>query len=208
MNAGMENAGPAATGPEQRPSPGGPRSARQFPWTKAEDALLGKNTDREVAERLNRTVAGVRDRRKHLGLRAASQPPQPVHMEREPRDGYAHLFATKSDREIRALLGWSFQRIHARRRQLARGKVRKLQPECARQTPSLGHSLSQSALRNLAARRTDVAGDDARRGGGLAHGPFRAQRSPGQGQTTHSQRTAGGAGLAAGRGIPARHGGG
>src|SRR5437870_13709024 len=40
------------------------RSARQFPWTKEEDALLGEFTDREVAGKLNRTIGAVRDRRK------------------------------------------------------------------------------------------------------------------------------------------------
>src|SRR5437867_7713365 len=105
------------------------RSARQFPWTKEEDALLGKLTDREVAGKLNRTLSGVRDRRKFLGKAAVGHAPQPFRMEREPRDRYARLFATKSNQELRAILGWSHKRIHTRRRQLAAGKVRKLQPE-------------------------------------------------------------------------------
>ena len=105
------------------------RSARQFPWTKEEDALLGKFTDREVAEKLNRTLYGVRDRRKFLGKPAVGHAPQPFRMEREPRDRYARLFVTKSNQELRAILGWSYKRIHTRRRQLAGGKVRKLQPE-------------------------------------------------------------------------------
>lgn len=106
-----------------------PRSARQFPWTKEEDALLGKLTDREVAEKLNRTLGAVRDRRKFLGKAAVGHAPQPFRMEREPRDSYARLFATKSNQELRAILGWSYKRIHTRRRQLAGGKVRKQQPE-------------------------------------------------------------------------------
>ena len=105
------------------------RSARRFPWTKEEDALLGKLTDREVAEKLNRTLGGVRDRRKFLGKPAVGHAPQPFRMEREPRDRYARLFATKSNQELRAILGWSYNRIHTRRRQLAGGKVRKQQPE-------------------------------------------------------------------------------
>src|SRR6266542_3018291 len=105
------------------------RSARQFPWTKEEDALLGRFTDREVAEKLNRTLGGVRDRRKFLGKQAVGHAPQPFRMEREPRDRYARLFATKSNQELRAILGWSYKRIHTRRRQLVGGKVRKLQPE-------------------------------------------------------------------------------
>ncbi len=107
----------------------GPRSARQFPWTKEEDALLGKLTDRDVAEKLNRTLSGVRDRRKFLGKPAVGHAPQPFHMGREPRDRYARLFVTKSNQELRAILGWSYKRIHTRRRQLAGGKVRKLRPE-------------------------------------------------------------------------------
>jgi hypothetical protein len=106
-----------------------PRSARRFPWTKDEDALLGKLTDREVAEKLNRTLSGVRDRRKFLGKTAVGFAPQPLRMERETRDRYSHLFATKSNQELRAILGWSYKRIHTRRRQLAGGKVRKQQPE-------------------------------------------------------------------------------
>lgn len=94
-----------------------------------EDALLGKLTDGEVAEKLNRTLSAVRDRRKFLGKPAVGYAPQPFRMEREPRDRYARLFATKSNQELRAILGWSHKRIHTRRRQLADGKVRKQQPE-------------------------------------------------------------------------------
>lgn len=107
----------------------GLRSAREFPWTREEDALLGKIHDREVAEKLNRTLSAVRDRRKFLGKSAVGHAPAPFRIEREPRDRYAHLFATKSDHELRAILGWSHKRIHTRRRQLAGGKITKLQPE-------------------------------------------------------------------------------
>lgn len=113
----------------RRASPEEPRSARKFPWTKEEDALLGKLSDREVAEKLNRTLYGVRDRRKFLGKTAINHAPQPFRIEREPRDRYARLFAAKSDRELRAILGWSDKQIQTRRRQLAGGKVRKLEPE-------------------------------------------------------------------------------
>jgi hypothetical protein len=106
-----------------------PRSARLFPWTKAEDALLGRLTDREVAEKLNRTLGGVRDRRKFLGKPAVHRGQAPLRMEREPRDHHARLFAAKSNRELHAILGWSYKRIRTRRHQLAGGKVRKLQPE-------------------------------------------------------------------------------
>lgn len=91
--------------------------------------MLGKFTDREVAEKLNRTLGGVRDRRKFLGKPAVGYAPQPFRMECEPRDHYARLFTTKSNRELRAILGWSYKRIRTRRRQLAGGSVRKLQPE-------------------------------------------------------------------------------
>jgi hypothetical protein len=105
------------------------RSARQFPWVKEEDALLGKFTDREVAERLHRTLLAVRDRRHFLGKPAAGHAPQPFRMEREPHDHYSHLFATKTNRELRAILGWSYERILKMRRQLAGGKARKKQPD-------------------------------------------------------------------------------
>src|SRR6266404_3826859 len=105
------------------------RSARKFPWTKEEDALLGKITDRELAEKLNRTLYCVRGRRKFLGKAAVGYAPQPFRMEQEPRDRYARLFASKSNQELRAILGWTYKRIQTRRRQLAGGKVRKLQPE-------------------------------------------------------------------------------
>ncbi|HTV39279.1 MAG TPA: hypothetical protein VMF08_01780 [Candidatus Sulfotelmatobacter sp.] len=104
------------------------RSAREFPWTKDEDALLGKSRDRDVAERLNRTLGAVRDRRRLLGIAAVGQAPQAFYRQREPRDGYAHLFATKSNREIHALLGWSYKRIRSRRRQLAAGAGRRRYP--------------------------------------------------------------------------------
>src|SRR6266446_723777 len=121
---------PPPSGPQRKiGKAAGFRSARQFPWTKEEDALLGKFTDREVAEKLNRTLYGVRDRRKFLGKPAVGHAPQPFRMEREPRDGYARLFATKSNQELRAILGWSYKRIHTRRRQLVGGEVRKQQPE-------------------------------------------------------------------------------
>jgi len=120
---------PSSDPPRRSGKAAGTRSARQFPWTKEEDALLGKLTDREVAEKLNRTLSGVRDRRKFLGKPAVGHAPQPFRMEREPRDAYARLFATKSNQELRAILGWSYKRIHTQRRQLAGGKVRKPQPE-------------------------------------------------------------------------------
>ena len=107
----------------------GLRSTRQFPWTKEEDALLGKLTDREVAEKLHRTLLGVRDRRQLLGKPAVGHAPQPFRMEREPHDHYSHLFATKSNRELRAILGWSHERVCKMRLQLAGGKVRKKQPD-------------------------------------------------------------------------------
>src|SRR5262249_34293703 len=71
------------------------RSARKFPWTKEEDALLGKVPDREVAEKFNRTLAGVRDRRRFLGKAAVGRAPANLRYESEPRDGYAELFAAK-----------------------------------------------------------------------------------------------------------------
>src|SRR5690348_10461249 len=78
----------------------GTRSARQFPWTKEEDALLGKLTDREVAEKLNRTLTGVRDRRKYLGIAAKEHAPQDFRIEKAARDRYTRLFATKSNAEL------------------------------------------------------------------------------------------------------------
>jgi hypothetical protein len=50
------------------------RSARQFPWTKEEDALLGKLIDREVSEKLNRSLSAVRGRRSFLGKTAVGFP--------------------------------------------------------------------------------------------------------------------------------------
>jgi hypothetical protein len=105
------------------------RSARQFPWTKEEDALLGKFADREVAEKLRRTLLGVRGRRQFLGKPAVGHSPQPSSIERLPRDHYSHLFSTKSNRELRAILAWSYERILRMRRQLAGGEIRKKQPD-------------------------------------------------------------------------------
>lgn len=88
--------------------------------------MLGKFTDREVAEKLNRTLAGVRDRRKFLGKPAVGHAPQPFRMEREPRDRYARLFAAKSNQELRAILGWSVTNVAWRRKKL--GIAAKVKP--------------------------------------------------------------------------------
>jgi hypothetical protein len=72
----------------------------------------GKFTDYEVAKKLNRTLYGVRDRRSFLGIPALGHAPQALQMESESRDRYFHLFATKSDKELRAILGWTDARIH------------------------------------------------------------------------------------------------
>src|SRR5882672_7033077 len=101
------------------------RTARDFPWTTEEDSLLGKFTDREVAEKLNRTLYCARGRRKFLGIPGVGWGPQPKWAQSEPEDHYAYLFATKSDREIRAMLGWSYKRIRTRRRQLGQGWLSK-----------------------------------------------------------------------------------
>ncbi len=105
------------------------RSVSRFPWTAAEDELVGKLTDGEVARRLHRTLSTVRTRRKFLGRPAVGRGPQPRRMEREPEDHYARLFASKSNAELRAILGWSSNRVRARRRQLASGKIHKLPAE-------------------------------------------------------------------------------
>jgi hypothetical protein len=121
---------PSSSHPQRKTNKAaGFRSARQFPWTKEEDALLGKLIDREVSEKLNRSLSTVRDRRNLLGKTAVGFAPQPLCVEREARDHYARLFATKSNQQLRAMLGWSYRRIQAHRRQLAGGKVRKLPPE-------------------------------------------------------------------------------
>jgi len=101
-----------------------PRSARKFPWTKDEDALLGKISDRELARKLNRTIHAVRGRRKFLGITAIYHAPQPFRMPPEPADGYAKLFASKSDKELKQILGWSYKRIRTRRRRLGERRTR------------------------------------------------------------------------------------
>lgn len=63
----MAPVGPPSSLAPQKANKTGFRSARQFPWTKEEDALPGKLVDREVAEKLNRTLAAVRGRRRLLG---------------------------------------------------------------------------------------------------------------------------------------------
>jgi hypothetical protein len=101
------------------------RPVRQFPWTTEEDALLGKLTDREVTEKFNRTLDAVRSRRRFLARPAVGRAPQPFRMERESRDRYASLFSTKSDKELRAILGWSYARIRTWRRELSAHKLKK-----------------------------------------------------------------------------------
>jgi hypothetical protein len=122
------------TSPPSRPrrepaQAAGFRSARQFPWTKEEDALLGKFTPRKAAGPLNRTLGGARDRQKFLGKPAIGHAPPVFRIEREPRDHYTRLFATKSNREPCTILGRSYKRIRTRRRQLAGGRVKRLRPE-------------------------------------------------------------------------------
>jgi hypothetical protein len=107
----------------------GIRAARQFPWIKEEDALLGKFADREVAEKLHRTLLGVRGRRQFLGKPAVGHAAQPSRVDYGPHDHYSHLFSTRSNRELRAILGWSYERILKMRRQLAGGRIRKKQPD-------------------------------------------------------------------------------
>jgi hypothetical protein len=48
------------------------RSARQFPWTKQDESLLGSMSDREVAERLGIGLAAVKSRRLSRGIEAAN----------------------------------------------------------------------------------------------------------------------------------------
>jgi hypothetical protein len=106
-----------------------PRPAKEFPWTKEEDALLGTVPDRDVAEKLNRKLACVRGRRTMLGKTAFGHAPARLRYEREPRDRYAELFASKSNAELRRILGWTDKRIRTRRRHLAAGHVRNRGPE-------------------------------------------------------------------------------
>ncbi len=122
------------------------RSARQFPWTKEEDALLGSFADREVAEKLNRTLLGVRGRRQFLGKPAVGHAPQPSRVESGPHEHYSHLFSTKSNRELRAILGWSHDRILKMRHQLAGGKARKKQPDWTLEEDQLLGTLPDNLL--------------------------------------------------------------
>ena len=62
--------------------------------------LLGKVTDREVAEKLHRTLTGVRDQRKYLGIAAIACEPQDLRIEKAAGDRYSRLFATKSNVEL------------------------------------------------------------------------------------------------------------
>ena len=50
-----------------------PRSARQFPWTKEEDALLGKFTDEEVARKLGYPVTSSQVKADRWSLESESQ---------------------------------------------------------------------------------------------------------------------------------------
>src|SRR5436189_6195235 len=51
-------------------------------WTTEDDVLLAKFTTHEVAERLDRTLSGVWDRRRFLGKTALGYAPHPCRMER------------------------------------------------------------------------------------------------------------------------------
>jgi len=161
MNALVNNMEPAAEPRTRRENAGGFRSAWRFPWTPAEDALLGKAVDSEVAEKLNRKLGAVRDRRKFLGKPAWNHT-RPAYVEREPRDHYTGLFANKSDRELRALLGWSYRRIHTRRRQLAARKVRQRQPEWTPEEDALLGTMPDAVLARKLGRT--AAAVRARRG--------------------------------------------
>ena len=81
--------------------------------------MLGKFSDPEMAEKLNRTLDAIRSRRRFLARPALGHAPQPFRMESEPRDRYASLFSTKSDKELRAILGWSYTRIRTCRLELS-----------------------------------------------------------------------------------------
>jgi hypothetical protein len=43
------------------------------PWTAAEDALLGTDTDREIGRRIHRSTVAIWNRRKKLGIRIVLQ---------------------------------------------------------------------------------------------------------------------------------------
>src|SRR2546427_6541663 len=71
----------------QRPEGGGKgqrfRYAWTCPWTKEEDALLGKCDDRELVEKLNRTAITIKARRHQLGIPAWNGKPQPLKLDVE-----------------------------------------------------------------------------------------------------------------------------
>jgi len=110
---------PPPSRPPRKPGKAtGFRSARQFPWTKEEDALLGKFEDKELEPRLQRSAASIKARRRQLGIPALNGKPQPL------KPDVMVLLATKSDREFRSILGWSVRKIHDQRHSLARRRVR------------------------------------------------------------------------------------
>ena len=63
-------AGPVGSVAARRSQSGLRDPARRRPWTPEEDRLLGTAGDADIARRLNRTLSGVKSRRKKLNIPA------------------------------------------------------------------------------------------------------------------------------------------
>lgn len=98
MSEGNESLS-AATGEAQ----GHYRDARRFPWTPEEDALLGKDYDRIVAQMLQRTLYCVRGRRKYLGVPGLGGPGKPRTIKEAlqgPRYANYPLWSIEEERQL------------------------------------------------------------------------------------------------------------
>ena len=84
------------------------RPARQFRWTKEEDALLGTMPDERLAKKLSRSVEAVRSRRheKRISLRRTWRPEDD------------RLLGTRPDSQIARLVKWTTSSVSERRRRL------------------------------------------------------------------------------------------
>ena len=125
------------------------RSAWMFPWTKEEDELLGKFNDRELEAKFNRSAASIKSRRHQLGIPALNGKPQSLKLEMPVQ------LDSKSDKELRALLGWSVRKIHQQRRSFPRQRERKSRPWSIEEDRLLGtkpdHTLAKMLVRSTAA---------------------------------------------------------
>ena len=138
----------------ERPRHGRPKHSRfQKAWTKKEEALLGKKSDRAVAELLGRSCFRVRKRRLQLGIGAFQkwEPSCPWTAEEDK------LLGMMPDGEVAKRLGRSNVTVASRRRKLGIVWWRGWRPWTEEEKKLLGSASDRVIAARLARAEGDVA---------------------------------------------------